>query len=312
MPLLPFVLLGVVLFAAIAFFGYLRFAKPANMLDQLASSTALEIPVAREFGFEERPAAGFARLLEQLGRVMPPSRADLALKRRELVMAGFRASYAPHALAGSKILSCALFLVLGLLFRSYVDAQSLNRILIPTAFAVAGFLAPNFMLRRLIRTRQEKIRLALPDVLDLLVISTEAGCALDKAMINITREFKTFHPVISDELALVNMEMLAGRSRIEALRNFATRTGEEELKKLVAILVQTDRFGTSVAEALRTQSESMRVQRKHMAEERAGKVGVKLVFPIFFFCMPALMVIVAGPGILQLLKNLLPALNSVK
>ena len=153
--------------------------------------------------------------------------------------------------------------------------------------------------------------MALPDVLDLLVISTEAGCALDKAMVNITREFKSFHPVISEELGFVNMEMLAGRSRIEALRNFATRTGEEELKKLVAILVQTDRFGTSVAEALRTQSEAMRVQRKHAAEERAGKVGVKLVFPIFFFCMPALMVVVAGPGMLELFKNLLPAFGSL-
>ena len=107
------------------------------------------------------------------------------------------------------------------------------------------------------------------------------------------------------------MEMLAGGSRIEALRNFATRTGEEELKKLVAILIQTDRFGTSVSEALRTQSEFMRVRRRQIAEEKAGKVGVKLVFPIFFFCMPALMIIVAGPGMLQLFKNLLPALTNV-
>lgn len=310
MPLLPFVLFGIVLFAVIGGFGYIRFAKPVNMLDQLTSSTAVELPVAREYGFEEKPATGIASLLEQLGRILPSSPADLKLKKRELAAAGFRASYAAHAFLGIKLITCALFLVGGVLLRTYIDAQGLNRLLIPVASAIAGFLAPGWILQRLIKTRREKIRLALPDVLDLLVISTEAGCALDKAMVNIAREFRTFHPVISDELALVNMEVLAGRSRIEALRNFAARTGEGELKKLVAILVQTDRFGTSVAEALRTQSESMRVQRKHAAEERAGKVGVKLVFPIFFFCMPALMVIVAGPGMLQLFKNLLPALGA--
>jgi tight adherence protein C len=310
MPLFPFVLLGIVLFTVIAGFGYVRFAKPVNMLEQLTSSTAIELPVAREYGFEEKPATGFASLLESLGRILPASPADLKLKKRELASAGFRAGYAAHAFLGIKLITCALFLVSGVLLGSYIDAQGLNRILIPVAAAIGGFLAPGWILQRLIKTRREKIRLALPDVLDLLVISTEAGCALDKAMVNIAREFKTFHPVISEELALVNMEMLAGRSRIDALRNFAARTGETELKKLVAILVQTDRFGTSVAEALRTQSESMRVQRKHAAEERAGKVGVKLVFPIFFFCMPALMVIVAGPGMLQLFKNLLPALGA--
>ena len=143
------------------------------------------------------------------------------------------------------------------------------------------------------------------------MISTEAGCALDKALVNVSREFTSFHPAISEELTLVNMEMLAGGSRIEALRNFANRTGEEELKKLVAILIQTDRFGTSVAEALRTQSEFLRVRRRQLAEEKAGKVGVKLVFPIFFFCMPSLTIIVAGPGMLQLFKNLLPALGNI-
>ncbi len=144
-----------------------------------------------------------------------------------------------------------------------------------------------------------------------LVISTEAGCALDKAILNVSREFKTFHPAISQELALINMEMLAGSSRVEALRNFARRTGEDEVKKLVAILIQTDRFGTSVADALRTQSEFMRTKRRQDAEERAGKVGVKLIFPIFFFCMPALMILVAGPGLLQLFKNLLPTMGSL-
>ena len=111
---------------------------------------------------------------------------------------------------------------------------------------------------------------------------------------------------------MVNMEIMAGKSRAEALRNLAKRTGEDEMRKLVAILIQTDRFGTSIAEALRTQSDYLRVRRRQQAEERAGKVGVKLVFPIFFFCLPSLLVVTAGPGILALLHNLGPAAQAAR
>ncbi len=311
MPLIPFILLFLILTAVIATFGYRQFAKPANMLDRLATSTSAVTVLPHEKAFEGKAATGMAKWLESLGRVLPSSPADLAVMKRDLSAAGFRSAYAPYVYVGAKLLSCVSLLLLALVVRNYIAESSLNRLIIPIASAIAGFLAPSFILGRLTNTRREKIRLALSDVLDMLVISTEAGCALDKAMVNVSREFKTFHPVISEELSLVNMEMLAGGSRIEALRNFAARTGEEELKKLVAILVQTDRFGTSVAEALRTQSEFMRVQRRQLAEERAGKVGVKLVFPIFFFCIPSLTVVVAGPGMLQLFKNLLPALGSL-
>jgi tight adherence protein C len=163
----------------------------------------------------------------------------------------------------------------------------------------------------LVKRRREKIRFSLPDVLDLLVVCSEAGCGLDQAIVNVSRELKTVHPPVADELALVNMEIMAGKSRADALRNFGRRTGEDEVKKLVAILVQTDRFGTSVSEALRTQSDFLRIRRRQEAEERAGKVGVKLVFPIFFFCLPSLLVVTAGPGMLQLFHNLFPAMSSI-
>ncbi len=311
MPLILFFLLFLVLASAITAFGYVRFAKPANMLDQLVNSTSAEIAFPQQAALEGKSASGAAKLLESVGRLLPYSPRDLDLMKRELGSAGFRSPYAAYAFLGIKLLACASLLLTAVLLRDHVTANPLNRLIFPIAAALTGFLGPGFVLGRLVNKRREKVRLALPDVLDMLVISTEAGCALDKAMVNVSREFKTFHPVISEELSLVNMEMLAGGSRIEALRNFATRTGEEELKKLVAILIQTDRFGTSVAEALRTQSEFMRVRRRQLAEERAGKVGVKLVFPIFFFCMPSLTLIVAGPGMLQLFKNLLPALGSL-
>jgi len=309
-PLIFFILLFVVLFSAITAFGYVQFAKPANMLDQLETSTSTEIAFPQKGALEAKSASGMAKLLESVGRLLPYSPRDIGAMKRQLGAAGFRSAYVAYSYLGIKLFACAFLLLPTLLLRDHLTANPLNRLIFPIGAALAGFLGPGFVLGQLVKKRQEKIRLALPDVLDMLVISTEAGCALDKAMINVAREFKTFHPVISEELRLVNMEMLAGGSRVEALRNFALRTGEEELKKLVAILIQTDRFGTSVAEALRTQSEFMRVRRRQMAEERAGKVGVKLVFPIFFFCMPSLTLIVAGPGMMQLFKSL-PAITSM-
>lgn len=309
--LLPVIILFFAIAGTISAFGYMRFAKPTNMLERLRKASDAE-PISLSLqSLEGKAADGFPKLLASFGRLLPYSPRDLAVMKRELGAAGFRAPYAPYAYLGIKLLACALLLVAALLIRGYLTASPLNRLIIPLAGGLGGFLGPGWMLAHLTTKRQEKIRLALPDVLDLLVISTEAGCALDKAMVNVSREFAKFHPVMSEELSMVNMEMLAGGSRIEALRNFATRTGEEELKKLVAILIQTDRFGTSVSDALRTQSDFMRVSRRQKAEEKAGKVGVKLVFPIFFFCMPSLTIIVAGPGMLQLFKNLLPALGNI-
>lgn len=312
MSLLPFILLFIFMTAAISIFGYFRLAKPGSMLDQLASSTAVsETRVPTGATLEEKSATGIASLLEMIGRQLPYSPQGIAMIQKELIAAGYRTSYAVYTFLGTKTISCVVLLIAGLLLRGYIASSPLSLRLIPIAAGIGGYLLPGFVLGKLADRRRESIRLALPDVLDLLVISTEAGCALDKAILNVSREFRTFHPAISEELSAVNMEMLAGGSRIQALRNFADRTGEDELKKLVAILIQTDRFGTSVAEALRTQSDFMRVKRRQVAEERAGKVGVKLVFPIFFFCMPSLMVIVAGPGMLQLFKNLLPAMASL-
>jgi tight adherence protein C len=123
-------------------------------------------------------------------------------------------------------------------------------------------------------------------------------------MVNVSRELKTVHPDMAEELTLVNMEIMAGTSRADALRNLGRRSDEDEIKKLVNLLVQTDRFGTSIAQSLRTQSDYLRIRRRQEAEEKAGKVGVKLVFPIFFFCLPSLLVVTAGPGILQLIRDM--------
>jgi tight adherence protein C len=291
-------------------FGYSHYVKPARLLDQLASTNSDAIP-ARLTRAEKKPkrAITLASLIEPLGRLIPLSPQDAASMRLELTAAGMRSSTGVGVFYGGKIALAAVFLLGSLFFRDRLENPIL-RMLLPIGAGAAGYCLPAFILGRLVDRRREKIRFSLPDVLDLLVVCSEAGCGLDQSIVNVSRELKTVHPAVADELALVNMEIMAGKSRAEAMRNFGRRTGEEEVKKLVAILIQTDRFGTSVAEALRTQSDFLRIRRRQEAEERAGKVGVKLVFPIFFFCMPSLLVVTAGPGMLQLFNNLLPAIGS--
>lgn len=308
-------LLVVVLFALtggmVFAFGYVHYVRPARLLDQLATTTSDAIP-ARLTLTEKKPKRAFslASLLEPAGRIIPLSPQDAANMRQELTAAGIRSGSAVTVFYGSKIVLAGAFLLIGLFFRDHL-ANPILRLLLPLGCAALGYLLPAFILGRLVDRRREQIRFSLPDVLDLLVVCSEAGCGLDQSIVNVSRELKTVHPPVAEELALVNMEIMAGKSRADAMRNFGRRTGEDEVKKLVAILVQTDRFGTSVAEALRTQSEFLRIRRRQDAEERAGKVGVKLVFPIFFFCMPSLLVVTAGPGMLQLFHNLFPAINGM-
>jgi tight adherence protein C len=176
---------------------------------------------------------------------------------------------------------------------------------------MAGWILPRFLLEKKVAKRQEIIRLSLPDALDLMVISVEAGLGLDQAIQHVGRELLQSHPQLSEELSLITLEMRAGKRRSDALRNLAERTGEPEIRKLVAILIQNDRFGTSMGESLRNHSDFLRVRRRQEAEERAGKVGVKLVFPIFFFILPSMMIVAAGPGMLQIFKYLFPMMRQV-
>ena len=300
--LLIAILLFVIVTVAITAFGYLHYVKPTRMLDQLASTTSDAIPgLASER--QNQGEFSLTELLSPIGNLLPISTQDSAITKNDLVAAGFRSASAVAAYYGCKIILAGTLVLLALIFRNRFDNPML-RVFSPVMGGVIGYCLPAFILGRLVRRRHEQIRLSLPDVLDLLVICTEAGCGLDQAIVNVSRELKQVHPAVSEELSFVNMEIMAGKNRADALRNFAKRTGEEEVKKLVAILIQTDRFGTSVAEALRTQSEFLRMRRRQEAEERAGKVGVKLVFPIFFFCLPTLLVVTAGPGFLQLFHNL--------
>lgn len=298
MPIVLSVSLFAILLAATGGFGYYYYVRPSRLLDQL-TNTPQRSPLIEK----KASSLSFSQLLKQIGDLLPVSPQDAKMLKKDMIAAGIRTENAIQTFYGIKLLVAAVFLIGALVGREHM-AEGFSRTILPVAAAGIGFFLPSFILGKLIEKRNETIRLALPDVLDLLVVCTEAGCGLDQAIVNVSRELKTVHPAMSEELSIVNMEIMAGTSRADALRHLAKRCGEEEIKKLVALLVQTDRFGTSISDSLRTQSDYLRIRRRQEAEERAGKVGVKLVFPIFFFCLPSLLVVTAGPGVLTLIHDL--------
>jgi len=308
MALLVSVALFGLLATAITTYGYGRYAKPARFLQQLHNQPSAR---ALEHIGQARPSV-VVRRLQAIGQHAPVSPQDMQSTRRLLIAAGYRAESAVAVLYGLKLLLSVALAVLSILFRSSITANPVLRIVLPVAATLAGYFIPSFLLERRISRRQERLRLSLPDALDLMVVSVEAGLGLDQAVQNVSRELTVAHPEIGEELGLVTLEMRAGKRRAEALRNLAQRTREPELRKLTAILIQSDRFGTSMAEALRTHSEFMRVRRRQEAEERAAKVGVKLVFPIFFFILPSMLVVAAGPGLLQVFKYLFPMMKGIQ
>jgi tight adherence protein C len=181
--------------------------------------------------------------------------------------------------------------------------------LLTVAFAAFGFILPRFVLKRMIKRRQNEIRLALADALDLAVICVEAGLGLDQAIQRVAADIRHVHPALSDELQLVVLETRAGRSRPDALRNLTLRTGVDDIRALVAVLVQTDRFGTSVAQALRVHSDCLRTERRQRAEERAAKTTIKMIPALIFFVFPAMFIVTLGPAFIQLYRNLLPVIE---
>jgi tight adherence protein C len=301
------------LMLSISVYGYRLYVRPVDITARLGGP--VETAEAEEaVGVSAAPPRRrfLVRVIEYIGEKVPLSPEDATLARRRLMSAGRRSEVSVRIYYGLKIvLSVGLFVV-ALVVRDYVTTNAVMRIVLLVVGAVAGFFGPNLFLDHLVGRRQEKLRMSLPDALDLLVVCMEAGLGLDQAIVNVARELELTHPEICEEFNLVSLEMRAGKRRMEALKNLASRTGEPELRQLVATLVQSDRFGASIADSLRTHSEFMRVRRRQDAEERASKVGVKLVFPIFFFILPSMLVVAAGPGLLQLFKNLFPMMRQAQ
>ncbi len=308
MEIIIAILLFGLLMAAITVYGYRRYARPGRVFERLGAPV-LEAEVLGAGTMSQTPEVGWiVRVIQQVGEKVPISPDDAGVTRRDLIMAGYRSETAIKVFNGIKITLCIVLVILAFSFRSAMPNPVLRIVLI--AFSgFMGFYLPGYMLDKKIVKRQNTIRLALPDALDMLVVSVEAGLGLDQALQHVGRELQLSHKELSEELSLVNLEMRAGKRRADALKNLAERTGEPELQKLVAILIQSDRFGTSMGDSLRSHSDFLRVRRRQEAEERAGKVGVKLVFPIFFFILPSMLIVAAGPGLLQVFKYLFPMMK---
>jgi len=295
---------------SVALVGYRTYVRPVRFHERLGAAV-MPAQVGQPGGSEVGGRKWVVRVVQQIGEKVPVSPQDVTIARRYLIAAGYRSDTALHVYYGAKIVMAVCFFLASLVLRNYI-ANPVGSIVIVGAVTALGYFGPNLVLEKIMGRRMESLRFALPDALDLLVVCMEAGLGLDQAIANVSRELKLTHPAVSEELGLVNLEMRAGKSRTEALKNLADRNPEPELRKLVATMIQADRFGTGIAEALRTHSDFLRVRRRQEAEERAAKVGVKLVFPIFFFILPAMLVVAAGPGILQMIQIMIPLMGTVK
>ncbi|HJR61048.1 MAG TPA: type II secretion system F family protein [Vicinamibacterales bacterium] len=270
-----------------------------------------ELTVGRE---EEEPAKprfqALIGVFKRIGEKVPRSPKEMGSLRLRLVQAGFRRDEALTIFFGIRVLFAVTFFLLlsspiwGTLMRP-------NTLMALGGLAL-GYVLPGMVLARMAKRRAHRIRLSLADALDLLVVSVEAGLGLDQAMTRVGTELAFAHPELADELKLINLELRAGKARAEALRNLADRTGVDDLSSLVTMLIQTDKFGTSVAQSLRVYSETLRTKRRQRAEEAAAKTGVKMVFPLVLCIFPSIWVVTIGPAAIKFVTVLFPMVQNMK
>ena len=257
---------------------------------------------------EEKPRfQSLVALFKRIGEKVPRSPKELGPLRLRLVQAGYRREEALTIFFGMRV---AFALLLFAIFATSILARP--NIMVALAAMGLGYVLPGMLLARMAKRRSHRIRLSLADMLDLLVVSVEAGLGLDQAMQRVGQELAFAYPELSDELRLINLEMRAGKPRGEALRNLADRTGVDDLSSLVTMLIQTDKFGTSVAQALRVYSDTLRTKRRQRAEEAAAKTGVKMVFPLVFCIFPAIWVVTIGPAAIRFVTVLFPLIENSK
>jgi tight adherence protein C len=298
MPLLAFVF-GTALVAAAA---YALMPSRAAAIDRRLE----ELTLGRER--EDKPKyQTVAGVLKRLGEKAPKSPKEMGSLRLRLVQAGFRRDEALTMFFGIRVLfALALFMLFAtpLIFRPNLT--------VALGGLGLGYVLPGMLLARMAKRRAHRIRLSLADMLDLLVVSVEAGLGLDAALTRVGQELAFAYPELADELRLINLELRAGKPRSEALRNLADRTGVDDLSSLVTMLIQTDKFGTSVAQSLRVYSETLRTKRRQRAEEAAAKTGVKMVFPLVICIFPAIWVVTIGPAAIRFVTVLFPMIEKTR
>jgi tight adherence protein C len=250
----------------------------------------------------EKPSTGMQRFLERLGARVPVRVEDYGKYTRMLIAAGIKKERLPVYM-GVRVLTATLFAVVFLaVYGIPMETDYVNRIIFTAIFAIAGFLLPSYWLLRKMKSRQTQIFHDLPDVLDLMTVCVQAGLSIDAAMIKICEDPHFQNSPLVSEMKTALQETRAGKPRTDALRDMGERAKVDDLKALSAMLVQTERLGTSLAQALLVHADSLRTIRRQKAEEAAAKVAIKLLFPLAFFIFPALLVVILGPAVLRLLK----------
>src|ERR1700722_12992452 len=290
---------------AVALGGMKMYVRPKEAMERVVGG------IDQSEQMPTHPSLVFHDLIKRLGNIIPQSPKDVTGMQRRLIRAGVRNESALKILYGAKAAFGIGLPLITAVAISGSSAESGNKFASILAAAAVGFFGPNEYVRRMASKRQHEIARGLPNALDLLVVCVESGLGLDQAIMQVSKELDKAHPEISEEFGLVNLELKAGKRRVEALRNLAERTGVDDLKKLVAVLIQADRFGTGVAQSLRAHADFMRVQYRQVAEEKAAKLGVKLIFPIFFCILPSLFVVTVGPVAMRIVRELIPMMNSI-
>jgi tight adherence protein C len=296
-------LVPVIIFVAVAI-AVFSFATAAYAPSSLLAARLRSLGIERtdepeKPSFRER----MDQVLDPISKALPLSPSDVSRTRSWLIQAGLRERRHLVVYVAARIIGAAAFVALAIAISGFESMYILAGAL---AF---GFFLPRFILKRLIRNRQREITVALPDALDLTVVCVEAGLPLDQALTRVGEDLKHAHPALSDEFHLANLEMRAGKPRAEALRNLAARTAVDDIRSLVASLIQTDRFGTSIVQALRIYSDSLRTERRQRAEEQASKTAVKMVIPLVVFVLPSLIFVTLGPALIDLYHNLAPTVR---
>ncbi len=306
MELIYSLLLFVLVVAGTTVLGVKLWARPRAAIERVTGQLAT--PVEK---MPVHPSLVFREMVARLGAALPVGSKGSSRLERQLIRAGYRRPQSVRVVYGAKLLLGATMPLVAWALVSRFGWTIDTQIMFVVGAAILGFSAPGYWVTFQGRRRQRRIRRGLPDALDLLVICVESGLGLDQAIMQAAKELELAQPDISREFAMVNHELRTGTRRADALRNLAARTAVDELKKLVAVLIQADRFGTGIAQSLRMHADYMRVQARQVAEEKAAKVGVKLVFPIFFCILPTLFVVTVGPMAVRLVREVLPMMDNL-
>src|SRR5580698_9395569 len=296
MPLILTLVVFVIVVLAVFDFGDVA-VTPSYLLSERLRELVGKIPVT-----PEKPTTKIKDRIEQaldpLSKAIPLSPSDVSRTRAWLIQAGLREPRHVSYYFGARLLLAFLGMA------GVVAFSGFHSVALLVCIPAFGFFLPRFFLKRMIKSRQQRIRFALPDALDLTVICVEAGLALDQALLRVGQDLHHAHPDLSDEFHLVNLEMRAGKPRSEALRNMVDRTGVDDIRSLVGTLIQTDRFGTSIAQALRIHSDSLRTARRQRAEEQAAKTTIKMVPPLVIFILVPFLFVTIGPALIQAYHSL--------